>query len=235
MRGPARLRTAAALSALSEDGRGLLRQEMIVSQAWLSGLRRRPVIAAIRDEDGLRMALDSPATVLLLLSGTLMNIAQLVHRVEREGRFVFVHIDLIDGLAKDQHGLRWLSENARPTGIISTRGSVISAARTQNLSTIQRVFLLDSQSVLTGVELAHNVRPDVVEVLPGILPGVIADLVRRNEWPLIAGGLITSAEHCRDALRAGAWGVSTSDPRLWHLDVGLTEPSASRKSLIGTG
>jgi len=29
---------------LSEDGRGLLRQEMIVSQAWLSGLRRRPVI-----------------------------------------------------------------------------------------------------------------------------------------------------------------------------------------------
>ena len=48
-------------------------------------------------------------------------------------------------------------------------------------------------------------------------------------------GLIISAEHCRDALRAGAWGVSTSDPRLWHLDVGLTEPSSSRKSLIGTG
>jgi hypothetical protein len=30
----------------------------------------------------------------------------MVRRVQREGRAVFVHLDLIDGLSNDQHGLR---------------------------------------------------------------------------------------------------------------------------------
>src|SRR5919109_4109047 len=146
-----------------------------------------------------------------------MNIVQLVHRALREDRSVFVHLDLIDGLAKDQHGLRWLTENAHPTGVISTRGAVISSARALHLATVQRVFLLDSQSVHTGMELAHSVRPDVIEVLPGILPTIVADLVQHTDRPLIAGGLITSPEQARAALQAGAWGVSTSDRRLWNL------------------
>ena len=185
--------------------------------AWLTSLREQPIIAAVRDEDGLRLALASSVRVLFLLSGSLMNIAQLVQRGLREERAVFVHLDLIDGLAKDQHGLRWLSDNARPTGVISTRGSVITSARSLHLATVQRVFLLDSQSVHTGMELARNVRPDVIEVLPGILPGVIADLVQHAQRPLIAGGLITAPEQASAALRAGARGVSTSDSRLWHL------------------
>ena len=186
--------------------------------AWLTSLREQPIIAAVRDEDGLRVALASSARVLFLLSGSLLNIAQLVQRGLRDERAVFVHLDLIDGLAKDQHGLRWLSDNARPTGVISTRGSLIAAARSLRLATVQRVFLLDSQSVHTGMELAHNVRPDVIEVLPG----VIAELVQHAQRPLIAGGLITSPEQARDALQAGAWGVSTSDQRLWHLSPEFT-------------
>jgi len=194
----------------------------VSAAAWLTSLREQPIIAAVRDEDGLRVALASSARVLFLLSGSLLNIAQLVQRGLRDERAVFVHLDLIDGLAKDQHGLRWLSDNARPTGVISTRGSLIAAARSLRLATVQRVFLLDSQSVHTGMELAHNVRPDVIEVLPGILPGVIAELVQHAQRPLIAGGLITSPEQARDALQAGAWGVSTSDQRLWHRTLEFT-------------
>jgi glycerol uptake operon antiterminator len=198
-----------------------------VAQAWLSRLRHQPVIAAVRDDEAIRAALDSPAGVLFLLSGSLVNIAQLVQRILREGRYVFVHLDLIEGLAKDQHGLRWLAQNAQPTGIISTRSSVIAAARGLHLATVQRVFLLDSQSVRTGMELAHNIRPEVVEVLPGILPSIVADLVQHLDRPVIAGGLITSEEQIYGALRAGAWGVSTSDQRLWHADIGLGQPHDS--------
>jgi glycerol uptake operon antiterminator len=193
-----------------------------VSTAWLSSLRQQPIIAAVRDDEGLRAALASPASVLFLLSGSLMNIAQLVHRALREERCVFVHLDLIEGLAKDQHGLRWLTENAHPTGVISTRGSVIASARALHLATVQRVFLLDSQSVHTGMELAHSVRPDVIEVLPGILPTIVADLVQHTDRPLIAGGLITTPEQARAALQAGAWGVSTSHRRLWNLTADLS-------------
>ena len=187
-------------------------------ESWLAELRRRPIIAAVRDEAALGAALASPAAVIFLLSVKLLNLEQLVQRVRREERAAFVHLDLIEGLSKDLHGLRWLAQRARPTGIISTRGSILSAAGSMGLVTVQRLFLLDSQSVRTGLELANNVRPDVVEVLPGILPDAIADVWHRCGRPVIAGGMITTGQHIREALESGASGVSVSNQQLWQLD-----------------
>jgi len=189
-----------------------------VPESWLAELRRRPIIAAVRDEAALGAALASPAAVIFLLSVKLLNLEQLVQRVRREERAAFVHLDLIEGLSKDLHGLRWLAQRARPTGIISTRGSILSAAGSMGLVTVQRLFLLDSQSVRTGLELANNVRPDVVEVLPGILPDAIADVWHRCGRPVIAGGMITTGQHIREALESGASGVSVSNQQLWQLD-----------------
>ncbi|MBV9327449.1 MAG: glycerol-3-phosphate responsive antiterminator [Chloroflexi bacterium] len=188
-------------------------------ESWLSELRRRPIIAAVRDEAALGAALASPAAVIFLLSGSLLNIEQMVRRVRREERAAFVHLDLVEGLTKDQHGLRWLAQRGQPTGIISTRGSVLAAAGSMGLATVQRLFLLDSQSVRTGLELANNVRPDVVEVLPGILPGAIADILHRSGRPVIAGGMITSQQQVCAALEAGAYGVSASNHQLWEVDL----------------
>ena len=200
-------------------------------ESWLSELRRRPIIAAVRDENALGAALASRSAVVFLLSGNLLNIEQMVQRVRREERAAFVHVDLIEGLTKDQHGLRWLAQRARPTGIISTRGSVLSAAGSLGLATVQRLFLLDSQSVRTGLESANNVRPDVIEVLPGILPGAIGDIWHRSGRPVIAGGMITSQKQVCTALEAGAHGVSTSNQQLWELDLDarcLSNPTEGR-------
>jgi glycerol uptake operon antiterminator len=189
-------------------------------QNWIGALQRQPIIAAIREEAALAAALTTPVAVVFLLSSTLTNVEQMVQRALREERAVFVHLDLIEGLTKDQHGLRWLAHAARPTGIITTRASLMSVARSLGLATVQRMFLLDSQSVRTGLEMAHSASPDVVEVLPGILPEVITDIATRLDRPVIAGGMITSTEHCLAALRAGARGVSTSNQQLWgvHLN-----------------
>jgi glycerol uptake operon antiterminator len=192
---------------------------MRVPESWLSELRRRPIIAAVRDEAALAVALASPSAVVFLLSGNLLNIEQMVQRVRREERAAFVHLDLLEGLTKDQHGLRWLAQRARPTGIISTRGSVLSAASSMGLATVQRLFLLDSQSVRTGLDLANNVRPDVIEVLPAILPDAISDIWHRSGRPVIAGGMISSREQVCAALQAGAQGVSSSNHELWQVDL----------------
>jgi glycerol uptake operon antiterminator len=201
-------------------------------QSWIGELQRQPIIAAIRDEAALTAALASPVAVVFLLSGTLSNIEQMVERVLRAERGVFVHLDLIEGLTKDQHGLRWLAQAARPTGIISTRASLMSVARSLGLATVQRMFLLDSQSVRTGLELAHTASPDVVEVLPGILPDVIADLSHRLDRPVIAGGMITSTEQCVAALHTGARGISTSNQHLWSVDLNHDFARGSRAGLL---
>jgi glycerol uptake operon antiterminator len=190
-------------------------------------MRRRPIIAAVRDEAALQGALDSPSTVLFLLSARLLSIEHVVQRIRREERAVFVHLDLLDGLSKDQHGVHWLAEKARPTGVISTRGAMLGVARSLGLATVQRVFLLDSQSIRTGLDQAHNARPDVVEVLPGILPRVIADVAHRVQTPVIAGGMITTEADCCAALRAGAQAVSTSNERLWRVDLPVSRDCGS--------
>ncbi|MBV9133825.1 MAG: glycerol-3-phosphate responsive antiterminator [Chloroflexi bacterium] len=188
-------------------------------ESWLGELRRRPIIAAVRDEAALAAALASPPAVVFLLSGSLLTIEQMVQRVLREDRAAFVHLDLVEGLTKDQHGLRWLAQRARPTGIISTRGSVLSGASSMGLATVQRLFLLDSQSVRTGLDMANNVRPDVIEVLPGILPDAIGDIRNRSGRPVIAGGMISSWQQVCAALQAGAHGVSSSKQQLWQVDL----------------
>ena len=62
-------------------------------------------------------------------------------------------------------------------------------------------------------------RPDMVEVMPGICPRVIRRLssAEGRRLPVIAGGMIEEKEDIVEALSAGASGVSTSRTELWEL------------------
>ena len=203
---------------------------MRVPESWLSELRRRPIIAAVRDEAALAVALASPSAVVFLLSGNLLNVEQMVQRVLREERAAFVHLDLVEGLTKDQHGLRWLAQRARPTGIISTRGFVLSAASSMGLATVQRLFLLDSQSVRTGLDMANNVRPDVIEVLPGILPDAIGDIrIRSGAGHRWRHDRLAGASVCRAASRRHE--VSSSNQQLWQVDLDSRCPLEASEAL----
>jgi len=82
---------------------------------------------------------------------------------------------------------------------------------------VQRFFALDSKAVsnLRGETEAGN--PDMIEILPGTLPRVIARLSHELKVPLIAGGLLEEKADILAALGAGAACVSTSDSRLWNM------------------
>ena len=58
-----------------------------------------PVIAAVKDADGLSAALDSEVPVIFLLGGDILTVADAAARVRKAGKRVFVHLDLVDGLA----------------------------------------------------------------------------------------------------------------------------------------
>lgn len=95
----------------------------------------------------------------------------------------------------------------------------VGAARRLGLIPLQRLFLLDSQSLTTGIEAARSSRAEVVEVLPGIIPRAIGTI--RAQLPhtlIIAGGLVRAPREVGRALRGGASGVSTSSAALWQMD-----------------
>ena len=56
-----------------------------------------------------------------------------------------------------------------------------------------------------------------VEILPGIMPRVIAEISARTQVPVIAGGLLRDKADVMAAMRAGAAAVSTSAPSLWDI------------------
>ena len=176
-----------------------------------------PIVAAVKGYTELEKALDSDCQVIFLLSGTLLNIEELVRRVHERNKICFVHIDLIEGLSNREIAVDCIAKMSRPDGIISTRAPFIRRAQQLGLLAIQRVFLLDSMSLQNILSQMDSLRPDYIEVLPGVIPSVIQEITEKTTTPLIAGGLIRSKQDVYQALQAGALAVSTSCQAVWNM------------------
>ena len=74
-------------------------------------------------------------------------------------------------------------------------------ARHRGLLTVQRAFILDSLSLTSLSGQLEQGKPDFVEILPGIMPRVIAEISARTQVPVIAGGLLRDKADGRHARR----------------------------------
>jgi len=190
-------------------------------------LRLHPLIASVRDERSLEAALDSRCRSIFLLATSIQRLDEVGQAVARAGKMLFVHLDFVAGLGRDEDALEYLVRTAHPAGLITTRSGMVQSARRHGVIPLQRLFLLDSQSVHTGIEAARASRAEVVEVLPGIVPRAIGAI--RAQLPqtlIIAGGLVRSAREVGRALQAGASGISTSSAALWQMEPAEFEAAA---------
>lgn len=92
-------------------------------------LEAYPIIAAVRDEEGMAEALDSPVKVIFLLNGTLSNIRSRINQVKESGKMVFVHLEMMSGLSKDQAAVEFLHMEMKPTGILTTKPNLVQIYR----------------------------------------------------------------------------------------------------------
>lgn len=156
--------------------------------------------------------------VFFLLSGSIMEIQDRVNFLKDLGKKVFVHADLIEGLAKDTTAIDYIKKYIKPDGILSTRSNLLRYGKEIGLLTVQRIFMIDSLSFKSGIKMIESYKPDFVEVMPGIIPRAISELKNKISPPIIAGGMITEKDDVIQALKAGAIAVSTSKRELWILD-----------------
>ena len=176
-----------------------------------------PVIAAVKTDEALTAALASPCSTVFLLASTLLTVDGLVRRNHDAGKLAVVHIDLVDGLSSREIAVDSLIALCSPDGIISTRPTLIRRARHRGLLTVQRAFILDSLSLTSLSGQLEQGKPDFVEILPGIMPRVIAEISTRTQVSVIAGGLLRDKADIMAAMCAGAAAVSTSAPSLWDI------------------
>lgn len=180
-------------------------------------LSLNPIIAAVKDLNKLDRAIKSPCEVIFLLKGNICNIKELVEKVKASGKSIYVHIDLMEGFARDKYALHHIQEKVKPDGIITTKSSLTKIAKELDLFTIQRLFIIDNLSLETGITSINSIRPNAMEILPGMMPKIIKQVKNEVKVPVIAGGLINDKEDVIESLKAGALGVSTSKEIIWHM------------------
>lgn len=179
----------------------------------LKTLEVAPIIAAVRDKL-FDKALASPVDVIFLLGGDIATIAERIKAAKEAGKFIFIHIDLADGIGKDKSGIRFLA-SVGVDGIISTKSNLIRYAKEQGLVTIQRFFAYDSHGVGSIEDVLSNTHPDIMEIMPGVM-GKIISRFSGGSIPLIAGGLVETRQEVTNALNLGALAVSTGKEELWY-------------------
>ena len=172
-----------------------------------------PVIAAIRDSKWTA-ALSSPSEVLFYLEPHLNTIQTRILQAHDAGKCIFIHLDLAEGIGKDKEGVAFLAQ-CGADGIISTRAQIIRFANDVGLLTVQRFFALDSQGLDSISEMLKSSHPHFMEIMPGVIPKVIARF-SSGSIPVIAGGLIETKAEVTGALGCGAIAVSTGSESLWY-------------------
>lgn len=176
-----------------------------------------PVIAAVKDDEGLELALNSNAPFVFSLYGTIVSIGAIVEKIKAVNKLAFVHVDLVDGLAPRESAIDYIASSTKADGIITTKQNLIKYAKEKNLFTVQRVFLLDSKAVVNIRRLINSGEADMFEILPGVIHKVTKMISSMSDKPIITGGLILDKEDVINALGAGATAVSTSVPSIWSM------------------
>ncbi|NLU11327.1 MAG: glycerol-3-phosphate responsive antiterminator [Tepidanaerobacter acetatoxydans] len=181
----------------------------------IEDLKSFPVIPAIRDVDKLDIAISKKSRCIFLLTGNILNIKNIVEHVKRAGKRIFLHIDLLEGISKDSMGIKYIAQEIKPDGVITTRANLVNCAKSEGLFTIQRIFVLDSLAVDTAEKSVKNVNPNAIEILPAVIPKVIGRVCQRVRHPVIAGGLIEDIDEVEAAIKEGAWAISVTKEDIW--------------------
>ena len=180
----------------------------------MSVFGNRKVAAAVRTGEDFDLALKSKVDVVFLLYSSILTMKTYIDRCQEAKKIIFIHMDFAEGIGKDKAGLEYLRDMG-VDGILTTRTNLIRPAKELGLITVQRFFIVDSHSVDTAVESIRIAKPDVVEIMPGVVIKKIKEFTGRVANDILVGGLVEFEAEVDAAIEAGAAAVSTANRKLW--------------------
>lgn len=187
------------------------------TDTFLQILEANPIIAAVKDMNGLDKAISSNCKIIFVLFGDILNAADITSRIKSADKVAMLHVDLLEGLAPRDISIDYIAKNTAADGILSTKPGLARRAGSCGLLAIQRFFLLDSMALANIHKQYSKDASCAIEILPGIIPKAISRLTRDFSAPIIAGGLINDKEDVINALNAGARAVSSTNQDVWFL------------------
>ncbi len=182
-------------------------------------MKGKKIGATIRRVEDLEEGLCHPkVATIFLLSADINFLPSIIKRVNTANKVLLVHVDLLEGIGKDRAGMHLLARMG-VVGVVTTKSNMVKLAHDEGMVVVQRLFIVDSESVKTGIKVASSVKPDAVEVLPATIPKyVIQDMKKVLGLPVLGGGLLKTEDDVKLALSKGIDAISTSLRGLWNLN-----------------
>ncbi|KLU60247.1 glycerol-3-phosphate responsive antiterminator [Peptococcaceae bacterium CEB3] len=177
------------------------------------------IVPAVKHLQDLAEVLKIPwVSVIFLLGGEITGLEEAL-RMSRKypEKFIFAHLDLLEGIGKDAAGIRFL-KHLGLQGVVSVKWQLLKYAKEQHMLTVQRLFLVDSEAIHTGLRVIGKVTPDALEVLPATVPKFAIEEFRKvTDLCILGGGLLRDEADVRLALLNGLTAVTASRRDIWNL------------------
>lgn len=178
-------------------------------------LEINPIIGAIK-EDNLDNVIKSECDIVFLLNGDILTLKKKIDKLHKYDKKVFVHLDMIQGLSSSPIAVDYIKNELNIDGIITTKTNIVKRAIELNVNVVQRFFFIDSMSLENAIESLRKVKPQAIEIMPGIIPKIIKKIHKiYPDIPIICGGLIDNKDEIINIISNGAMAISTSDSNLW--------------------
>lgn len=187
--------------------------------AFKEALRESRIVPAVKHLEDLTEVLNIPwVSVVILIGGDINNLEGVLKvRSRYPEKYLLAHVDLIEGVGKDEAGMRYLKRLGLE-GVVSVKWQLLRYAKENKLLTVQRLFLVDSEAIRTGLKVIKKVTPDAIEILPAIVPKFAIDEFRKvTDLSILGGGLLRTEEDVHAALSNGLTAVTASRRNLWKL------------------
>lgn len=188
-----------------------------MKKEFKEALEDSPIIAAIKDDDGLQKCLNSDSRVIFVLYGDIVTIADIVDTIKSSGKLAMVHIDLIAGLSSKEISVDFLKKYTKADGIITTKPALIKRGKELGFYTILRLFIIDSMAYENIERQVKAAKPDLIEILPALMPKIVSKICKFSPTPVIAGGLVSDKEDVMALLQAGVTSISSTNEEIWFL------------------
>lgn len=188
-----------------------------MKKEFKEALEDSPIIAAIKDDTGLKKCLASDSRVVFILYGDICTISDIVDTIKSSGKIAMVHLDLITGLSSKEIAVDFIKKYTAADGIITTKPALVKRAKELEFYTILRLFVIDSMAYANIERQTKTAKPDLIEILPALMPKIVSKICDISQTPVIAGGLVSDKEDVMALLQAGVMSISSTNESIWFL------------------
>jgi len=177
-------------------------------------ISKQKIIPVITTMKGLEDFLLTPLKVFILQDIHINHLGYMVKTAHEHNREVIVHIELIQGLANDEYGAQYLTQQMHVDGVISSKPKIVEMTQKNHCLGILRIFIMDSKSVKRSLQIIETLKPDVVEFLPSLIYEIFPNFIHDLKTEVWAGGLVHNQSQIDAILETGIDRITLSDLKL---------------------